>query len=165
MQLVATKALALRASARLLCRMDAEPLDESLEFTWYLNNSHNERRVLFSGKAQQQAGSGDSIDRSPLDSPAQLNNLEGQPGEQTTMPVTATTGSRLAPLNLEQPAKATTSTAQSQLSYSPDSSLDYGRLYCLARNSMGEQKRACVYDILQPGKSLSSSLSRSQIAR
>lgn len=49
-------------------------------------------------------------------------------------------------------SKADYTKGTSQLNYLVDTNLDYGYLYCVARNSIGEQKRACVFEIRQAGK-------------
>lgn len=49
-------------------------------------------------------------------------------------------------------AKVDHTKGTSQLNYLVDTNLDYGYLYCVARNSIGEQKRACVFEIRQSGK-------------
>lgn len=109
--LLGTHTLALKARAHFRCQMLAEPADQ-VEFTWYLNNSHNERKVLSSGAPHEQA---------------------------TTM------GDSGA-------AHSAARVASSQLSYQIESGLDYGQLYCMARNAIGDQKRACVYSVEQSGE-------------
>lgn len=95
--------LPLKARLNLDCLMAAEPLDD-LQFTWYLNNSHNERRVVFESAAPD------------------------------TM----------------EPNGSAMAAGRSQLRpYLLESELDYGRLYCVARNSLGPQRRACVYQLEQ----------------
>ncbi|XP_055382348.1 protein turtle homolog A [Condylostylus longicornis] len=53
----------------------------------------------------------------------------------------------------ELPAKLHSSeTGLSRLNYTPTSDLDYGTISCYARNSIGQQKTPCVFQIIAAGK-------------
>lgn len=93
-----------------------------LELSWYLNNSQSERRLLHTGENRNQRSN----------------------EHQTN----STTASRLGKAST---TTTTTTLTSSQLNYLVESNLDYGLLYCVAKNSIGQQKRACVYQIEQPG--------------
>lgn len=98
--LVQSVSLPLKAEINLDCAMSAEPV-VGTHFTWYLNNSHNERRVIFDSEAKETA--------------------HNRSQEQV---------------------------AVSQLRHwTIETALDYGRLYCVASNAIGQQKRACVYQV------------------
>lgn len=117
----------MKAKIALLCQMDADPPE--LELSWYLNGRLNERRPLSAHRrvyeGHEQNGSETKwSERSPL----------GGQREQSPM------------------GKRKPTTITSQLNYQVETNLDYGRLYCLARNSLGEQKLACAYDIKPVGE-------------
>lgn len=134
--------------------MEADPPE--LELSWYLNNSHSGRRLLFSGHTSAGPASGE---QAPAESSNRTLVVEGATlslDGATSAPTSQGGGAAAAATEAGAPialAKTVARTqAQSQLNYLVESALDYGRLYCVARNSVGEQQRACVYDIQQPGK-------------
>lgn len=113
--------------------MEANPANE-LEFSWYLNNSDGRRTLLLA---------------------KQLNNpLNRKQDHDEQLDNQSAEANRRSRLSLKHKASSSGESASSQLTYSLDSQLDYGRLYCLARNSIGEQRLACVYEIQPPGKFL-----------
>lgn len=120
------RALPLNGRASFRCPMLAEPAGQ-LEFVWYLNNSLNARRPLWrstataEGGAENQAELGDEFD-----------SMRAGAGAQKAA------------------RRSRDRVAVSQFQFSVASQADYGRLYCLARNAIGEQKRACVYTIEPP---------------
>lgn len=203
-QLVGQRDLPLNTKSRFLCRMAADPPE--VEITWYLNNSHTERRVLATRQADKifspslaknrkpQVGSASATatptQQSPLDmeqssgppssrlKPASYNNnnnkleetINGDGDESPRRnfggkPASRKYGGDVAgKVEVEAEKELTTRPmapptatedlvmVSSQLEYLVDSELDYGQLYCVAKNSIGEQKVACVYELQAPGK-------------
>ena len=173
-QLPAAKATGepLRLACHMLLPDEDEPrlqLDQ-LELAWYLNNSFNERRLL----AKQTGRSGDLklID-------AHQSDLLGLPWQHSQQQQQQQTAGFLRKLNLDsRPAAPTTANTRNEqratktapggrtarlavaylnLSWDQASSLEgqIGQLYCTARNSIGDQRRACLYSLeapLQPGQ-------------
>ena len=45
---------------------------------------------------------------------------------------------------------------ESSLSYTPQNTMDYGTLLCTASNTVGEQRKPCVFHIIMAGRQLSS---------
>lgn len=155
--------------------MLAEPPDQ-VQFVWYLNSSLNERRVLFTGlgstslelptKRHQQELDDNLIDvagsgREPTKVLEMGDNRTGadfetmRPGPQNSLVVSnqrRRAEAELAPVEQSQllarrQATRARQVATSQLELDIDSQFDYGRLYCVAKNAIGEQKRACFYTI------------------
>lgn len=147
--LVESRRVPLGGQVRFLCRMEADPAD--LELSWYLNNTINERRPLFAGN-----NNGNGNNYPPGN--AQLNHKPSSDHWRVPFkPIASNSVNNNKTSRLVARTQKTVlsgHSASSQLNYLVDTHLDYGRLYCVARNSMGEQKRACVYDI-EPGESKS----------
>lgn len=127
--LVANRTLSVGSSARFRCEMLAEPIDGSFEFAWYLNNSENARKEL-----------------PALISEAKKGSMQRQ---------------SFAPAKLTNSTETTTQTpkwnlAVSTLDFRPETLADFGQIYCVARNSIGPQKRACVYSIAPQTSSIDS---------
>lgn len=51
--------------------------------------------------------------------------------------------------------KNSTRHGQSVLTYRPLTEMDYGTLYCLASNTAGQQKNACIFHIIPAGTYMS----------
>lgn len=79
-----------------------------------------------------------------------LNNSLGQ--RQPLQPLPAGESVSGGPRSGENGPRSATSGGRrsSQLEFQPDSALDYGQIYCEARNSIGAQSRACLYEIREP---------------
>ena len=51
------------------------------------------------------------------------------------------------------PAKrAKSEGGESRLSYTPQNTMDYGTLLCTASNTVGEQRKPCVFHIIMAGR-------------
>lgn len=118
--LVERKWLRLRSRARFVCQMEANPAGEELEFSWFLNNTLGQRQPL------QPLPVGEPTSQPP---PPPDNGQRG--------------GSNRIKSNQQMQLDS------SQLDFQPESGLDYGQIYCEARNSIGTQHRACLYEIRQ----------------
>ena len=137
--LVSSTRLALKSAVRFRCEMLAEPADR-VEFVWYLNNTSQERRVLLS--------TADTMAASGAQTPSEPERV-GRNGSATLRP--DTNRARAGRLQVAGPGRGRSRLASSQLNFRVETSSDYGQLYCVARNSAGEQKRACLYRIEQSG--------------
>lgn len=114
--------------------MLAEPA-EGLAFSWYLNWSDgnpNEGRLIQHQRAElaPEASQSDEANKLATDHKDQSSSDRRQTGRDGAKQLQTS----------------------SQLNYLVETSADYGRLYCFARNSIGQQKRACVYEIRPPGE-------------
>jgi len=128
---LATDKLALGAHLDFRCQWAAEPA-ERMEYSWYLNNSFGERRLL---AADTSSSGGQERPEVAGATPDSLGRrLHFELGGRATVAAGSPSSSRRT----------------SQLSFRLESGADFGQLYCLARNELGEQKRACVYN-LRPG--------------
>ena len=206
-------AVPLNGRSKLKCAMLGEPGGQ-VEFVWYLNNSLNERRVLFTTTAAsssswplgsltsghehhddnddnlidaperaQPAGtsaarsrtnwrrhsnnnntSGDQLDPRRTDQLATLdgkwtrwrlaNGSTGSGGNDRAarhLDSSVTRAAAAAPSDeRDQHLGGQAHVAVSQLELNIETQSDYGQLFCVAKNSIGEQKRACVYTIEPP---------------
>jgi hypothetical protein len=155
---------------------------EQLEFTWYLNNSLNERRLLARQTAREAGvklidarqsdllglpwpvgggvgGAGQQRERNAERAtaggaePARPHKLDT--GQQEPAARHAHRGVRVAVAHLnlswDQVADAANVNANANAnSNAAGPSTQIGRLFCLARNSIGNQRRACLYSIEAP---------------
>lgn len=146
--------MSIHSKGKFLCQMEANPGD--VEVSWYLNNSYSERKLLLKEQTQ--------ITSSDLDAPDRDSNLAKSltSGDNTTTIDNSDNHNNNNNNNEIQPSVPVpllplgriknNDRVSSQLNYIVDSPLDYGRLYCVAKNSIGQQKRACIYEIKPPGK-------------
>lgn len=119
------------------CPMLAEPSDQ-VEFVWYLNSSSNERRLVFT-ETPAATLADDSID---VEAPQGGRNAARSGADFEAM--------RAGPAGLRAAGRRRPQVAVSRLLFGASSQADYGRLYCVARNAVGDQKRACFYTIEEP---------------
>lgn len=132
---LASKRVAVGAHLDFRCEWLAEPT-ERMEFTWYLNNSASERRILstvvvgdddvVAAQSKQQLGADEN----------QLVDLDEENEDGN--------GRTVAPKVTKKPPPQRLT---SKLSFRLESPSDFGQLLCLAKNELGEQKRACAYSI------------------
>lgn len=179
--------------------MEANPASD-LEISWYLNNSHTERRTILGpvksdesllngnnsnlneqefGGLENHTNENENYTDQTNDWPKHSSGHGSSKGDKTlaevgrrekadslttrlsntndddkiehTSRLVASTGLLKEPQTTRLAAGDSTK-GTSQLNYLVDTNLDYGYLYCVARNSIGEQKRACIYEIRQAGK-------------
>lgn len=179
---------------RLACQMlvpdeqDQQQQLDQLEFTWYLNNTFNERRLL----ARQTSREGDVklIDAHQSDllglpwqqqqhqkpasggfvrQPGQPHNLRQGTGGGASRTQTKSAGAAThADAGQQRKIKRTVRVAVAYLNLNWDQTFgggsplepQIGQLFCLARNSIGEQRRACLYNIEAPSLQPSDQRSR-----
>lgn len=135
---MANRRLALGERTSLLCRMDADPV-EGLEVSWYLSANNDQLGLQPTKQLDGQQQSRPTHLTWPPERQAGATSIEAQSHWRKL--ITAPDGKS------EQHASTS-----SQLNYLVESGADYGLVYCLARNSVGPQARACAYQIQPPGK-------------
>lgn len=101
--------------------MEADPASGELQFSWFLNNTLGQRQPLQALATEQLTATARPPDKAKGSSAGQA----------------------------KKPEQRQQRLSSSQLEFQPESELDYGQIYCEARNSIGPQSRACLYEIKQ----------------
>lgn len=137
-----------------LCQVLADP--PQVEFTWYLNNSFSDRRFLARGLSISQAHNKNS----------KTNNNKGEEFKQQQQATSWHHHHATNETNQQQHYQSPEATylvagpnlAKSRLILRPASELDFGQIYCVARNELGEQRNPCLHGIRSSGPESRSSL-------